>query len=680
MKRITYRPQLDGLRTLAVLSVIIYHADISVFGVRFFSGGYLGVDVFFVLSGYLITKIIYSSLDKNDFSFLEFYISRFKRIVPALLFVLCVVSLAAYIILLPSEFLLYAKSLKAAMLFQSNIYFSSEDTYDAAASIYKPLLHTWSLSVEWQFYLIFPIVFLCINKIARTHALMIFFALSVFSFLYSSWIVEYSPNSAFYLLQSRCWELLCGGIVAIFESEKVRLREKFIISRFCSTISVGSILVILASLIFIDHTYSHPSYITLLPVLATMIYIYSSGEHEVSTKVLAYKPIVFFGVVSYSLYLWHQPIFTFYRFNVEEKIGFLPLAAMLALIFLLSVMTYYFIERPFRLKKMEVWKWCAIVFVFSVLYFSAKYIEEKDGLPERLGPLKSIFYSMDDRKTFSISNIICHAKTVQRSCYAAGSDESKGTILLIGDSHAATLSKNLYEQAMVRGYGYRQFTPSGCTGLDSIMMYREQNGNSVPIENCFLQSREISKFLKEHRSDKLTIVHVSRLPLYLTGTRFDNGEGGAEIGERYWAEPVEPSANLDKEIIKSLEGWVGNSDNLVLVYPIPEVGWNVKYQTQRALQVTRSLVEKQIIMHNLDLSTSYEAYLERSKRAYQILDEVDGATTRIYPRDIFCADSQRCVTHSQSELYYYDDDHLSTHGAKMVVAEIFNKLDKRATN
>ncbi len=186
MKKINYRPQLDGLRALSVLAVIIYHANLNVFGFSLFSGGYLGVDVFFVLSGYLITKILVASIYNGDFSFASFYIARIKRIVPALFFVLLVSAIAAYYVLLPQEFELYAESLKSSLLFYSNVHFSAEDAYDAAASIYKPLLHTWSLSLEWQFYLIFPFFIYILYLISKNTFFISWWRGLVFHFIMQS--------------------------------------------------------------------------------------------------------------------------------------------------------------------------------------------------------------------------------------------------------------------------------------------------------------------------------------------------------------------------------------------------------------------------------------------------------------------------------------------------------------
>lgn len=677
LKKIDYRPQLDGLRAVAVIAVIIYHANITVFDISFFPGGYLGVDVFFVLSGYLITKIVASSLESNEFSYKAFYLSRAKRIVPALFFVLCVVSILAYYVLLPQELFFFSESLKSALFFLSNFYFSAEDSYDAVASIYKPLLHTWSLGVEWQFYLLFPLLLSLLYSLSKKYCIYFIVVSAVLSLVYASWLVENDANSAFFLLPSRAWELLCGGFIAQLEVNKHSFlsSDKFrALSRFLPFISI---VAIITSLVFVDHSYSHPSWITFLPVLSTMSYILFSNDREITHRLLGWKPVVFIGLISYSLYLWHQPLLVLYRFNFKESIELIPFTVLFILTFFLSVLTYHLVEKPFRARKINIVQRGAVVVAFSALYLASVFVINSHGMPNRLGPLKSLFYSMNDRKTFKIDGQVCHSRAISKSCYEEGNDKDKGTIVLIGDSHAATLSKNLYEGAIKRGYGYRQFTPGGCMAIESVEMHRILKGVEEEIDACSIQSRQIAEFVKEHNKEKLTIVYASRLPLYTNGTRYDNGEGGIEQGEKYWVEPADPTQSLKGAVVEGLNNWVDSGAQLILVYPIPEAGWNVKYEAQRALQVSRSLSEKQKIMDNLDLSTSYENYLVRTEEARNILDSVPDVALRVYPDKIFCADGERCITHSKRKLYYYDDDHLSTHGAKLVVADIFEQLDAK---
>ena len=215
-----YRKELDGLRCLAVMAVIIYHSGISLFGVKIFKGGFFGVDVFLVLSGYLITDIIINKLDSRSFSLTDFYWRRIKRIVPALIAMLVVTSIVAYKILLPNDLVKFSESLISAIYFGSNYYFLGEDSYVSNASIFKPLLHTWSLAVEWQFYVFYPFLLIFINKFIKKYRVLLLILISVSSIVYANIIVSSYPDLAFYTLLPRAWELILGGIVSFFVKER----------------------------------------------------------------------------------------------------------------------------------------------------------------------------------------------------------------------------------------------------------------------------------------------------------------------------------------------------------------------------------------------------------------------------------------------------------------------------
>ena len=305
-KKIKYRSDIDGLRALAVIGVILYHSEISIGNNLLFSGGFLGVDVFFVISGYLITSIILKAqVIENNFSFLEFYKRRVRRLVPALLVVLITSLVFAYLLLLPIQFKSYLNSVLSSIFFYSNIYFHySGEAYGQTILSNQPLLHTWSLSVEEQFYILYPILFIFILKVFKDRVKFIFYIFIITSVIFSSYMSENHSSFNFYMITNRAWELACGALISInhFQEKKKKKNNFWKIFGF---------VLIIFSFIYFDSTNNHPSYLTLIPVLGCCIIIDNYNKNNLIDKILTNKLIVKIGLISYSLYLWHHPILSF---------------------------------------------------------------------------------------------------------------------------------------------------------------------------------------------------------------------------------------------------------------------------------------------------------------------------------------------------------------------------------
>ena len=363
--KLSYRPEIDGLRAIAVISVIIYHAQIFLFDHKIFEGGFIGVDIFFVISGYLITSIIYKELiTSGTFSFKYFYERRVRRILPVLIFVILASLPFAWFYLLPQSLIDFSKSILYSLGFSSNIYFwFSGQQYGAASSSFIPFLHTWSLSVEEQYYILFPIVFLFIFKYFKKyliHTLIIGFFISIGL---ADWGSNNYPTFNFYILPTRGWELLAGSILAYFEitlGHRNKNKNFSLILPF-----IGLVLIIHAMLFFpdfqlvtpqtqLDDEIFHPSFYTLSPIIGVCLIIWFSSKEEFITKILSSKIFVGTGLISYSLYLWHFPIFAFARVTSFLQENNISIKILLIIItFFLSILTYFFIERPFRNKKIK---------------------------------------------------------------------------------------------------------------------------------------------------------------------------------------------------------------------------------------------------------------------------------------------------------------------------------------
>lgn len=338
-----YRREIDGLRAIAVLAVVLYHAEFSFLNFNLFKGGYIGVDIFFVISGYLISSIIISDINDGNFSFSNFYERRARRILPPLFIVMAVSIPFAWVKMSPKAMEEYAGSILSSLAFSSNLWFWKEDSYWAEPSALKPFLHTWSLSVEEQFYLLFPVLLLVLVKFARNRINLYFFAVFIVSLLSAHFFSLGYAEASFYLLPTRAWEILAGAMLAINEMNKSRITHRLL----DVTMPAFGLLLIFTSIAVFENGTRHPSFITLLPVMGTMIMIMFCKPGELVSDLLGSKPLVGIGLISYGFYLWHYPIFAFAKINDFSSTG-ISKFQLIMLSLALSFVTYFLVEKPVR--------------------------------------------------------------------------------------------------------------------------------------------------------------------------------------------------------------------------------------------------------------------------------------------------------------------------------------------
>lgn len=338
-----YRPEIDGLRSVAVLPVILFHA-----GIGLFSGGYVGVDVFFVISGYLISSIIFGRMAKGTFSLVDFYDARARRILPALFFVMIACLPLAWLWMNPRQWTEFSESMIWTSLFSSNIFFWLNSDYFASASEFKPLLHTWSLAVEEQYYVFFPLIVMAFWRFGKKFLLGIFVLLGIASFAFCLWQVSRYPEANFFLTPSRVWELLAGVACAAILMK--RDGEPFA-PGLAQFMSFAGLAMILFSIVYYDHHTPFPSIWAVPPVLGTTLIVLFAGQRNMTGKLLSIKPLVWIGLISYSAYLWHQPLFAFARIRVagEPELWIMLVLALLSLA--LAYVSWRWVEQPFRKKK-----------------------------------------------------------------------------------------------------------------------------------------------------------------------------------------------------------------------------------------------------------------------------------------------------------------------------------------
>lgn len=330
-----YRPEIDGLRSVAVLPVILFHGGISLF-----AGGFVGVDIFFVISGYLITSIIVAKIDDRSFSLMDFYSRRFRRILPALALVLACTIPFAWIWMLPTDFKDFAQSLSAVSIFSSNFLFWIESGYFAAAAELKPLLHTWSLAVEEQYYIFFPLLLMALWRWSNRITITLLFAIFGLSLIASHILSATHPDANFYLLPSRAWELMAGSLCAVWI-----LRGRSVANEYLAGLGL---VLILGSIFFYDSATPFPSLYSLAPVLGTCFIILYAKQGTVVARVLAMRGPVLIGLISYSAYLWHQPLFAFARIKLGHTPAPSVMLALCAVSLGLAYLSWRFVEQPAR--------------------------------------------------------------------------------------------------------------------------------------------------------------------------------------------------------------------------------------------------------------------------------------------------------------------------------------------
>lgn len=424
MQTFTYRPDIDGLRAIAVLAVILYHANSS-----WLPGGFTGVDIFFVISGFLITQIIHLEITQNRFSIRQFYLRRIKRILPAFFAVILFCLIIGFILFSPREYAELAKSARYAITFLANHYFAKEQDYFAPAAEEIPLLHMWSLSVEEQYYFLWPALLLLLRRRPPLFLLIIPAALMAGSFVLSSiWASNQgSLSNAYYLLPSRFGELMIGSMLAL-HAKPCQSRP------LANLVAASGAGLLCGSFIFLGKQSVFPGYNALWPCLGTAFLIYAgSNPQNLISQLLGWRVLTFTGLLSYSLYLWHWPILAFTRyFFINNELSEITLLACLASTGLAGYLSWRFIEQPVRQMKLTFRAALTGIFIIpSIVLLSFFALLKGTG-----GYLwRDSSHGLD---TIDSPSLVCHNR-IATSCQAGDTTQAART-LIIGDSHSAHLT------------------------------------------------------------------------------------------------------------------------------------------------------------------------------------------------------------------------------------------------
>jgi peptidoglycan/LPS O-acetylase OafA/YrhL len=662
--QLKYRPEIDGLRALAVVAVLAFHLDSNATGNPLLAGGFLGVDVFFVISGFLITSLIIAGArDEGGFSYLRFYERRARRLLPALLVVMLASLPLAWLLLLPGELVGFAKSVIASLAFGSNFYWLwTQQAYAAESAQLLPFLHTWSLAVEEQYYLLFPLLFLLAWRRWPARTPLLLLVACVLSIGASEALAAKDASTAFYMLPSRLWELMAGAWLACR-----RTSPQALVGGLARVLPALGLVMIVAAMVVPGWQSMYPGVKTLLPVLGTVLAIGWAGK-DPATRLLASRPMVAIGLISYSLYLWHYPVYAFGR-HWHPQPGTADKSAWVALSFALAGLSWWLVERPFRDRnRLPRRPFFAIVLAatLAVVLACAAWIASA-GAGARLGYLEGVL-KRSEREWTTQDGLRCHSGGAGRnpvfplreSCvFKYAHDADPRTLVLVGDSHAATLSEELRRLAQANGMNFVQVTEAGCPHIPG-------TGET----DCLERGKQLRGFVAA--IPRATVVFSARWPRLLESSAFDNREGSREAN---YVEVPQATRDADfprlaREVHDALEGVAADNDKLVIVYPVPEQGFNIG---------DRLLARRWQISGPKDLptiTTSYSVFRDRVRRSYQVLDGIHGANVvRVYPEQLLCRPaSGRCVVSEGERIYYQGDNHLSPLGARLVVADIAREL------
>lgn len=651
-----YRADIDGLRALAVVPVVFFHAGLG------FPGGFVGVDVFFVISGYLITRLLMGEIAAQRLSIARFYERRIRRIFPALFTVLIATTVMTWLLFMPPEFKLFGKSLALTAVFASNIGFWKEAGYFDTVAQFKPLLHTWSLGIEEQFYLLFPLLLAGVNRFLPSRQTHVIGLLTVVSFIFSALWVWVSPDGAFFLLPARLWELGIGSMLA-FTPASSGWRPV----PAAAVCALGLVLIGTAVFSFSGKTL-FPGAAALVPCIGASLVIMAGAQRNVVSRVLGSRPLVLIGLVSYSLYLWHWPVIIISQYRLGHLLG--ASEAILAIVasLVLAAVSWHFIEQPVRRRQLLADRsalFGATAIMIAAAGVTGFAILKADGLPGRLpAPVQTIYAQRQDHSPFLQPGCFTdnELRRIARQPVVAGIGCPMGVreagptdFLVWGDSHAAAMAPAI-DSASSRFNQRGLFV--GRAGCPPLMHYETTSSHAVKRQACRDQNDAVFELIR-NRNIPLVFL-VARWPREVLGA-----ENGAE-GPFY--DPAAPYTAADRSdrVSAALDTTIKNVATLgvrvVLVMDVPEPGYDVPLSLARAvlrgavpqINPTRDAVDARQLLARRTLQQAAQ------KWGAQLID----------PTPMFC-DADLCRVEVDGLSRYTDADHI-THSEALRLTHLFD--------
>jgi len=623
------RVEIDSLRAISIISVIVFHLDRS-----FFPYGYLGVDLFFVISGYLITGSILNDYKKNNFSFYKFYIRRVRRIFPVLLTVLVVVFLSGYIILLTPDFKKFSLSLLTSLGFFSNFYFWITGGYFSTTDELKPLLHLWSLSVEEQFYIFFPILIYLIFKFTKkiNFFLILIFIISLISFTINIYFISKGHRDPiFFLFPARVWQFGAGAFFAFLPNLSIK---KLWLDTCYLTIAIA--------LIFFNFFFkiSFLPDATLMTIGALLILLKKNNKKNFFSFIFNFQPLIFIGLISYSLYLWHWPVISLIKYINVDPISYKHMLVGVTITFILSTMSWRLIEQPFLLKHSnnKLLSFVCFSYLFLILFslgalFSKNLPSRYDKLPNKLAE------SVGSRFYCNITEYIKFGDTY--ACLINSKIKKESNIILFGNSHA-----HMY------GHAFKSYLSS-----------TNQKGIIIALNSClpFIDRNISIHCLKKARLYFSSIIKSQNLEHVLIGLTWHTDEFVDEDGNLYRDTDFEIRKKSIDLIIDTLNK---NNKKIYLIGPIETPNENI------ASNLSREIIFKDKQNYKL-----FRSSINFKKNYTKIIDYYDKKLKKNFfqPHKILCG-KQKCFFANQEGAFFSDSNHLSYYGS-MKMKTLFNNID-----
>ena len=627
-----YRAEIDGLRAVAVLPVIFFHA-----GFTTFNGGFVGVDVFFVISGYLITSLILEELGAGTFSLAGFYDRRARRILPSLFFVVLCTLPIAWALLLPNDLSDYLNSVMAVGLFSSNFLFYFQSGYFDTGAELKPLLHTWSLAVEEQFYIIFPLLLMALWGLGQRKLLQVLTGLFVVSLAYAHWGAYNQPSAAFFLLPARGWELLVGAFAAFYLRNDVPQTSTHV----NNLLSVLGLLAITFTVFYFNEQTPFPSLYALVPTLGTVLIILFARSGTYVQRLLSLKACVGIGLISYSAYLWHQPIFVFARYLFGLPAGSYMFLALTGVSLFLAYLTWLHVERPFRTRKFSVKRVLTVSAFASAAILAIGFVATKLDNPQ----FDELAYSTH-WEGWTECEPFGTREEAGGGCRILD-DSRPPTLAVVGDSHAGHLA----------------------TGLKKVYQGTADNPMILLSPGCYpaiSQPNESEHFLNCDQDfiDK-ALAHISNesgiSKVILSG--FGNMElhnYGAHQNQKQEPEAAKIRKSLmRKGLREAVQVLLQSSKKLMLISDNPEM---IEHPAHCSIRLARwfGTCPRRIPLSVVN---------ERAREINQIISSVRNAFPALLvfdPQSVFC-DGECCYSGTRENNWYQTRDHLTPAGSIALV-------------